>query len=142
MKVVEIRTKSGLYLGKVTQIEPTGEDWRRFRNVLDKYTKGLVFHELGAILPTEYKIKHCIFLTEEHTSDIMVRTKELKWNTDNDGIFIYGFNFIQGTHKSIWITIFYNSVLCESLVYTERDLMKLGRGTSSDSQCIPRNRTR
>jgi len=125
MKLVEIRTGSGLYLGKATQIEPTGDDWRRFRNVLDKYIKGLVFHELKGILPTKYKIKHNVFLTKERESYIMARAKELKWNIDNKDIFIYGFNFVQGTYKSIWVTVFYNSVLCESIVLTEKDLIKL-----------------
>jgi len=127
MKLVGLRTKAGLYLGKVTQIEPTEEDWSRFSNVLDKYIKGLVFYELSEILPSEYRIKNNIFLTEEHISQIMLRAKSynLKWNTDNENIFTYGFLFVSETYKSVWIMVFYDSVFCESLVFTGGDLVNL-----------------
>jgi len=124
MKLCEIYTKGGLYLGKTTQIQPTEDDWSRFCNVLNKYIKGLIFHELKNILPTEYKIKHDIFLSEERATDVMSRAKNFKWNIDNKDIFIYGFDFVPGTYKSVWLIVFYNSVLCLSLVYTERDLIK------------------
>ena len=128
MKLVDFRTETGLYLGKATQIKPTKDDWSRFSNVLDKYIKGLVFHELKDVLPTEYRIKNNIFLTKERISDIMSRAKNFnfKWNTDNKDIFTYGFNFVAGTYKSVWITIFYNLILCESLVFTKKDLTKSG----------------
>jgi len=126
MKLVEIHTKSGLYLGKATQIKLTEDDQIRFDKVLDKYIKGLVFHELKNILPTKYKIKHNKFVTEELIPDIMSRAKKFKWNTDNKDIFMYGFGCVPGTYKSVWITIFYNSILCESLVFTKKDLIKSG----------------
>lgn len=128
MKLVDLRTETGLYLGKATQIKPTEEDWSRFSNVLDKYIKGLVFHELKDVLPPEYRINNNTFPTKERISDIMSRAKnfDFKWNTDNKDIFTYGFGFVSGTYKSVWITIFYNSVLCESLVFTEKDLINSG----------------
>ncbi len=126
MKIVEIHTKSGFYLGKATQIKPTENDWERFRNVLDKYIKGLVFYVSKNILPTKYKMKHDIFVTKKRIPDIMSIAKNFKWNTDNKSIFMYGFAFVPGSYKSVWITVFYNSVLCESIVCTEEDLIKSG----------------
>jgi len=124
MEIVDFYTKTGLYLGKVTQIKPTREDWSRFSNVLDKYIKGLVFYESKNVLPTEYRIKHNIFVTEECISDLRSRARVLKWNTDNKDIFIYGFNFVAGTYKSAWVTVFYDSVLCRSAVFKEEDIKR------------------
>lgn len=122
MKLVEIHTKSGLYLDKATLIKPTEDDWQRFDNVLDKYVKGLVFYELKNILSGEYNIKHDIFLTNDRISDIMPRIKNFKWNIVNKDIFRYGFNFVPGSYKSVWIIIFYNSVFCESLVFKAENI--------------------
>jgi len=126
MKLVDLRTETGLYLGKATQIKPTEEDWSRFSNVLDKYIKGLVFHELKDILPSEYRIKNNVFLIKERISDIMSRAKSFnfKWNTDNKDIFRYGFNFVAGTYKSAWVKVFYDSVLCRSAVFKEEDIKR------------------
>lgn len=125
-KLVDFHTKAGLYLGKVARIEPTQSDWSRFSNVMDKYVKGLIFHELKSVLPSEYRIRHDIFLAEERVSDLRSRAKYLKWKSDNKDIFAYGFGVVAGTHKSVWLTQFYDSLLCESLVYTDQDLGELG----------------
>jgi len=133
MKSVGISTKSGLYLGKKTLIKLTEDDLRRFRNVLDKYVKGLVFYEFKDVLPREYNIKHNIFLPEERISDIMPRTKDFKWKIIHKDVFRYGFGFVPGSYKSVWITVFYNSVICESLVFRKediKDLENLNKATS------------
>jgi len=122
MKLVEIHTKSGLYLGKATQIQLTEDDRKRFDNVLDKYIKGLFFHESKNILPTEYKIKHNTFVPKERILAIKRRTKSFKWHIDDKDIFMYGFGFVPETHKSAWVTVFYNSILCESIVFKEEDI--------------------
>jgi len=134
MKLVKIHTKSGLYLGKATLIKPTEDDWQRFGNVLDKYIKSLVFYELKNILPGEYNIKHKIFLTNDHISDIMSRTKNFKWNIVNKDIFRYGFNFVPGSYKSVWITVFYNSVFCESFVLKAEDTKYFGNPDKQKKQ--------
>lgn len=126
MKLVKIYTKSGLYLGKATLIKPTEDDWQRFDNVLDKYIKSLVFYELKNILPGEYNIKHETFLPNDHILDIMPRIKSFKWNIINKDIFRYGFNWVPGSYKSIWIIVFYNSVSCKSLVFKAEDIKYFG----------------
>lgn len=131
MKLVEIHTKSGLYLGKATSIRPTEDDWERFNNVLNKYIKSLVFYELKNILPEEYSIKHNIFLTKDRVSNIESRIKDFKWSIINKDIFRYGFKFVSGSYKSVWITVFYNSVACESLVFKAEDIKYFG---NSDKQ--------
>ena len=126
MKLTEIHTKSGLYLGKATLVRPKKNDWQRFCNVLDKYIKGLVFYELKNILPDQYNIKHDIFLTKDRISNIVPRVKDFKCKIVNKDIFRYVFNFIPGSYKSVWITVFYNSVSCESLVFKEEDAKYFG----------------
>ena len=134
MKLVGIHTKSGLHLGKATLIKPMEDDWQRFCNVLDKYTKGLVSCKLKNILPGEYNIKHDIFLTKDRISNIMPRIKNFKWNIVNKDTFRYGFNFVPGSYKSVWITVFYNSVFCESLVFKAEDIKYFGNPDKQKKQ--------
>jgi len=126
MKLVDLYTKSGLYIGKRTMIYVTENDWSRYFNVLDKYIKGLVFYEFKSTLPTEYRIKHSLIMGKEAILDILSGAEPFKWNIDNKDIFMYGLGFIQGTYKSTWITVFYKSVFFLSVVFTERDLAKFG----------------
>lgn len=47
LKLVDLYTESGLYLGKKTAMHIPKSDWGRYFHVLDKYAKGIYFHERG-----------------------------------------------------------------------------------------------
>lgn len=115
MELVDVYTKSRIWIGKRTKIHITKEDWNRYFNILNKYIKGLFFHKFKKILPNKYKIKH--FYGEENMREQLKHIN--KWNFDNEEIFAYGFNFIPNTFKSIWATIFYDSIFFISCVATE-----------------------
>lgn len=105
MQLVDVTTRSGIYVGKATAFDVPEEDWKRCCNVLDKYVKGLFFHEFGRIVPHGYQVAHVwghdTFL--EQLKDIS------NWNWDNREVFAYGYNFVPRTYESIWGTIFYDT---------------------------------
>ncbi len=116
MKLANLYTKSGLYLGKKTIIEHKEEDWDRYFNVLDKYVRGLIFHESKTILPKKYEIKKYFSNNNlEHGSQIK------KWNLENKEIFVYGCNFVPNTLTSIWIFMFYDWIAFTCFVATKEE---------------------
>ena len=117
MDLVDLYTKSGIYLGKKTIIHITEEDWKRYFYILDKYIKGLFFYEFKEVLPKDYKIKH--FLGNDKMLENFKHIR--KWNMDNKEIFAYGYNFIPNTYKSVWATIFYDSIFFISFLAREED---------------------
>lgn len=118
MKLVDLFTKGGIYLGKRTRIDVPDEDWERYYNVLGKYIKGLFYYEFKAIFPAGHKIEHSF-----GNEDLFPRLnqKMYKWNLDNKEIFVYGFSYVPDTYNSIWVTIFYDSVFFVSFVGTNQD---------------------
>ncbi len=123
MKLVDLFTKGGIYLGKRTKIDVPDEDWERYYNVLDKYIKGLFYYEFKTILPVDYKIKHSF---EFENEDLFARLNQKmnQWNLDNKEILAYGFTYIPNSYTSIWVTIFYDSRFFVSFVGTEQDFTK------------------
>jgi hypothetical protein len=119
MDLVDLYTKSGIYLGKRTRIN-FQQDWERYCNVLSKYVKGLFFHEFKRILPVDYKMIH-------YPGDLnMLQDSNYigyinKWNIDNQEIFAYGYARVPDTNYSIWMTVFYDSIFFLSFTLTEQD---------------------
>jgi len=123
LNLVDAYTKGGIYLGAKTKVSVLRKDWMRYFNILDKYIKGLFFHEFKVPLPKNYKIKHVWGRKE-----LLGNTKHInKWNLSNKEIFAYGYNFVPNTFTSIWITIFYNSIFFISYVLTENELKRFGK---------------
>jgi len=122
MALVELYTKSGIYIGQRTKITITPADWIRYFNVLDKYIKGLFFFEFKEVLPIQYKIKHFWGREEQVEENLEIFNRINKWNTDNNNkIFFYGYSFIPQTYTSIWVTIFYDKIFFKSFVATDKD---------------------
>lgn len=123
MEVVDLFTKSGIYLGKKTKINISDEDWIRYHNVLDKYIKGLFYHEFKMPLPADYKIKHVLGDNDEFL--LKVTSQVNKWNKENKEIFAYAYNSIPNSYNSIWVTVYYNSMVFISLVVAEKKYNKM-----------------
>lgn len=121
MELIDLYTKSGLYLGEKTKFNIVPEDEQRIFNVLTKYIKGLFYHEFKIFVPEDYKIKH-FWGRDEQLPEIFKHIS--KWNLDNKEIFAYGYNFISGSYKSIWVTIFYDYTFFISFVATEEELKR------------------
>lgn len=117
MDLIDLYTKSGIYLGKKTRIIISDKDWERYCNVLNKYIKGLFFHEFKRIFPVDYKILHFLGdLKMLQDSKIGYITK---WNLDNQDIFAYGYACVPDTNYSVWLTVFYDSIFFLSFTVTE-----------------------
>lgn len=119
MELVDLYTKSGVYLGEKTKFNIISEDEQRIFNVLTKYIKGLFYHEFKISVPEDYKIKH-FWGREELLPEIIKHIN--KWNLDNKEIFAYGYNFISGNYKSVWVTVFYDYTFFISFVAPEEEL--------------------
>jgi hypothetical protein len=115
MDLIDVYTKSGIYIGKKTRFSIPDEDWKRYCNVLTKYVKGLFFHELKQILPLSYGIMH--FLGNEKMLELLRYIS--KWNWDDKDIFAYGYSFVANTYESAWVTLFYDSVFFVSFAAPE-----------------------
>lgn len=128
MKMVNLISNDGLCLGEKTKVAITEEDWARHHRVLDKYIKGLLYKELGAILPEEYQIKH--FMGNDKLLKIVQQMK--KWDFNNKDVFFYGYNELPGSYKSIWTTVYFNQAFFVSFVtpigYVE-NLLKRRKGS-------------
>jgi hypothetical protein len=122
MDLVDLYTKGGIFIGKRTRIIISDKDWERYCNVLNKYIKGLFFHEFKRILPVEYTIHH-----SQGDLNMLQESKlisDMKWNIDHQEIFAYGYACALNTDYSIWLTIFYDSIFFLSCIATE-DIFKM-----------------
>jgi len=117
MELVDYFTKNGIYLGKKTKINISDNDWDRYHNVLDKYIKGLFYHEFKIPMSADYKIEHVLGNKDEYLQKI---TKEVnKWNLDNKEIFAYAHNSLSDSYDSIWVTVYYNTIVFISFALTK-----------------------
>ena len=131
MELVDLFTKSGLYLGKKTKIKISHDDWQRYFNVIDKCVRGLIYHEFKERLPSNYKIKH-FWGREELLEPKIIQT--LKWNLDNSEVFMFGYSRLHGTFKSIWFTVFYEEFFFLSFVIDE--ILEKKLCSSTDNQTL------
>lgn len=122
MQLVNLFSRKGKYLGIKTRWNISEEDWRRYFRVLDKYIKGLIYHELGSPLPKGYLIKHFV-VTEDNLPQFIEYSKFLgKWNRDNEDVFSYGYNFVPNTFNSVWMTVFYKNMYFPTMVMTQEQI--------------------
>jgi hypothetical protein len=130
MDLIDLYTKSGVYIGKKARIQVAEEDWIRYCNVLDKYIKGLFFHEFKKILPLGYGIVHFLG-TEEMTEKVIENFTSAKGNTDNQEIYAYAFSYVPNTYESIWVIEFYRSIFFVSVVAQNQTLEQVNKSKSS-----------
>jgi hypothetical protein len=126
MKLVNVFTHSGIFVGKRTKIEVPKEDLSRIFNVMNKYVKGLAATEFGLPLPADYIIRHSWtdeFDPQFKNEEVM---KTIKWNNDNGETFIFGFTRLPNSFESIWVFIFYKKIIfLSAILKADSDRAKL-----------------
>ena len=123
MELVNLYTKGGIYLGKKTKVRISDKDWIRYYNVLDKYIKGLFFHEFNMPMPADFKIKH--ILGDKDKLLLKITSYVNKWNRENKEVFAYAYNSIPDSYNSIWITVYYNAIVFISFAIAEEEYDKM-----------------
>lgn len=123
MELVDCFSQSGIYLGKMTKVNIHDEDWARHHNVLDKFIKGLFYHEFNQPIPADFRIKHVLGDKDEYLLKITRQVN--KWNKDNRKVFAYAFNNILGSFNSIWVTVYYNTIVFISFVVSKEEFDKM-----------------
>jgi len=117
MDLVDLYTEGGIFIDKRTRIIISDKDWERYCNVLNKYIRGLFFHEFRRMLPIDYKIHHS--WVDPRELQKLDYTPFMSWNLDNQEIFIYGYAYVPDTDYSVWVTAFYKSNIFLSHTGTE-----------------------
>lgn len=107
-------------LEEMVRIKTTPDDWKRICNVLDKYIRGLHYHEFNEIFPNIYRIHHSYGndRLEENLKHIQLR------NVDNRTIVAYGFSRLENTTQAIWAIVFYGYVLFMSVIGNKENFAK------------------
>jgi len=129
MELVDYFTESGIYAGKMTKISISDEDWTRYHNVLDKYIKGLFYYEFNAPLPEDFKTKHILGDKDEYLLKITRQVN--KWNKDDKEVFAYAYNSIPDSYNSIWVTVYYNTIVFISFVVAREEFDKMEEMTQN-----------
>lgn len=115
MSLVNLKTPSGIYLGKKTAFKFTSQDHSRVFNVLDKYIKGLFFYQFNKVLPKDWIIKH-FWMTKKFEQKVLSTLRDLTWKIINENIFAYGCNWVPNTNQSIWCLVFFGKPFFYSFV--------------------------
>lgn len=81
MKLVDVYTKSGLYVDKMTMYTVSDEDKVRINRVVNKIITGLFFKEFSQVLPKDWIIR-IIWITPkvEKGLELTEMANTLKWN--------------------------------------------------------------
>ena len=108
MQLVNVFTKSGIYVGKKTMYKVSKSDKIRIDKVINKIIQGLFYHEFKKILPKDWIVK-IIWITPKVHKDLGLdkTEKTLRWNIINEDIFAYGMSYVKDTFQSIWILDFF-----------------------------------
>ncbi|NMB84190.1 HNH endonuclease [Candidatus Roizmanbacteria bacterium] len=115
MKLVDLYTKSGIYLGKKTAIRFSDEDWKRYHHVLDKYIKGIYYHyQNKRVEDSGFVIRHKMIKHMDLINKDLFKT--VKACLDNKTVFIYGYSFVPATGQGIIITTFFEKINFMSFV--------------------------
>ncbi len=125
MELVHAYTKEKEYIGIKTKISITPEDWERHFKVLDKYVKGLFYHEFKQPLPPDYQIRHKWGDKEKFHKAFAPNI--LKWNRDNEKILLYGYNYVPETMQSIWSLVFFNTICFQSFALKFEDFKRIDK---------------
>lgn len=117
----DLFTNGGVFLGNKLAFKISDGDWKRIKSILDKFAKGLFYHEFRATMPNNYRIEHT-WIYEKTPQVIMDNLdafgKNVKnWNTDNEKIFVYGYCYVPDSYNSAWIMCFYEKQYVLSFVH-------------------------
>jgi hypothetical protein len=117
MRIIDLVTKSGIYLGKRTVFELSEFDRQRIDRVVNKIIKGLFYNQFKKVIPEDWTIL-INWITTKNEKDLALRdlAQNLRWETIKEDTFAYGFNFVPNTLQSVWILEFFKISLFYVLV--------------------------
>lgn len=115
MNVVDLYSPNKIFLGKRTKYDLDENDHKRIFHVIDKYVKGLYFHEYGHIIPSDYRIKN-FWVTNKLEKTLEDNIGSYNVKMIKEDIFSYGYNKIPESADSIWAFAFYGKPLFMSFV--------------------------
>lgn len=115
MVVVDLYSPNKIFLGKRTKYDLDEKDHERIFRVIDKYVKGLFFHEYGYVIPSSYKIKN-FWITNKLEKTLEENISNYNVKMIKEEIFSYGYNKIPDQADSIWAFAFYGKPLFMSFV--------------------------
>lgn len=108
-KEVEIKTPSGIYLGKRLAIQA---EWNRIERVISKIVKGLYYFEYNEIMSNNVQIKVAHITYDKKMQDEMKKLLLLPGKRKWYGIFEYARNRVESAKSnSAWLLLFFNSNL-------------------------------
>lgn len=120
MKTVNLKTPSGIYLGKKTLMEISKKDWDRMYNVVSKTVRGLIYIEFGHRLPDEYQLRNSVVrgqLLREKCQNLL---QAMRWGpTKYPHIFLHGVARAPESFNSVWITQYFGTVVFITFVVGE-----------------------
>lgn len=121
MRLVNLYTKSGIYVGRRTMYHVSSLDFKRVNSVVEKIIKGLFFHEFKQTIPNGWIIK-ILWITPkvEKEQDLANIARTLKWKIIKGDTFAYGWEFVPGTYQSVWILDFFKTPLFYVLVLDKK----------------------
>lgn len=112
MKLIDLHTKSGEYLGKKTAYKISDSDGKRIDRVVNKIVKGIFFHEFKRTIPESWEVK-IFWITPklEREQKLIEMARTLRWNVIKEDTFVYGINNVPKTFQSVLIIDFFKTPL-------------------------------
>lgn len=125
MQLVNVYTKSGIYLGKKTAYKVSDSDGKRIDRIVNKIIKGLFFYKFKQFLPEDWIVK-IVWITPKVDKEqgLTGMAKTLQWNIIKEDTFAYGVNYVPDTYQSLWILDFFKVPLFYVLVLDEKTAKK------------------
>jgi len=121
MKLVNVQTPGGIYLGKKTAYRLSDSDIKRTDRIIKKIIKGLFYHHFEATIPKDWVIK-IVWITPKREKELKLRelASTLSWTVIKSDTFAYGLNYVPNTYQSIWLLDFLGTPLFYILVLDKK----------------------
>jgi len=126
MELVNLYTKSGIFIGQKTKLTVTRDDYKRIFRVTDKNIRGLIYNRWGEELPSDYVIDtHHYNVDDPALANVesIIKTSAIK--AIGLPVFVYGFNRVPGSFNSVWFQLFYQNVFFLSFVVRKEQYQKM-----------------
>ena len=121
MKLVDLYTNSGIYLGKRTVFNVSDSDRDRVTRIVEKIIRGLFYSQFKQLIPNDWLIE-IYWITPKLEEKLKLRelANALKWHVVKEDTFAFGLNYVPKTYQSVWIIDFFKIPLFYVLVLDKR----------------------
>lgn len=126
MQLVNVYTKSWIYLGRRTVYRVSDSDRERVNRIVKKIIQGLFFHEFNQILPLDWSVA-IVWINPkvEKEQKLTELATTLKWNVIKEDTFAYGVNHVPKTFQSVWMLDFFKVPLFYVLVLDKKTVKEI-----------------